>query len=819
MWQETSLSPHGVLTRFRVTITVLDFAVSGRRRASGPSQSHRGTGVLGLIFFYFNNTSKSFSSKVEICLNTPADSELSVALRKSPVFIHNKPKSSRFRYRLNHGSSTSSLDPRPLTMTLPPGDPRRTYNGNIYFYGFCSLNRSPLYLQRNLRRVLHNHRKGLAWHRERSKMRGAHAEENNVSRAEAHQGDGMVKKKWSLQEVQDILARKAFNPQSPFLRIEVTDIKDKLAQFRDLEVPRTPIAKRIKIPSVRANCSCTIWRKAGETVVEQLRGCEIQSKTLPTGERWASIKLDSPFEVPIAQLQPDPDRPAPLGEAPSFSMELKLLAANLHDAWPPIDLKRVPAPKVAYFYDEADLVRLPILIAKWPRLPDIPRTPKECLLEMKAYQTSPSDQTKWVEYTPKLGIIVDIDWFENPSPLQQANGETRGASPRRSHYSPEPKMEIVGHTEWVFEGLLEKVPVRRYPAYHCPFCPLRHSAKQNQMRRFGGADEFCLHLRNNHSALRWEYIPKYSLTDGSGQISHDGRINIRPCREYDELARGTRGTDPRELDWIRPKHPLDIEAFLRGDESWLGKKKRTTNLVASPRHSDAPRSRGGDMAREVIRRRAPEQIPDIPHRPRRTFPVPAAPGGVQFYRNITKRVLREGEEVSESDDDIDEEWLLQKHADTIDSFTDMTKEEKEFIIRFDRHMLREDIASDLHANEALIRFCRANRRWLRRDDMRQEFMKKVASLKIQGAVPSKIIWACTEIINDASEPVKEEDTLGEGGTAPLKTNYGADPVEKGHIYGRCRVCQSMIRDPRKLIRCTNPVGFDFSQRTPRCQLT
>ena len=252
-------------------------------------------------------------------------------------------------------------------MTLHPKDTRRKYNGNIYFYSFCSLNRAPLFLQRNIRTVLQHHRHALASVRRpaQAKMKGGNYDDRESRRAKAQASTGPEPKKWSVQELQDILARRAFDCQSPYLRIDVTDIKDKLAQFRDLEIPRQPIAKRMKVQSVKANCSCTIWRKAnkGETVVEQVRACEIQSKTLSTGERWASVTLERPFEVPIANLQPSPGQTMSSGEGPSFSVELKLMAANLDDDWPPVALRSVPPPKNPHFWEEDDLIRFPILTA------------------------------------------------------------------------------------------------------------------------------------------------------------------------------------------------------------------------------------------------------------------------------------------------------------------------------------------------------------------------------------------------------------------------------------------------------------------------
>ncbi|MCJ1442154.1 MAG: hypothetical protein MMC23_002647 [Stictis urceolatum] len=626
------------------------------------------------------------------------------------------------------------------------------------------------------------------------------------SRRTAPESSSPVPEQWTVDELVQILNTKAFGPADPVLRIDVTDIKDRLARFRDNKHDEGPPAKQARISRIRATCSLTIWDAGSPkqpTIVEQSRKCSIHGKALSSGERGASIALDEPFMVRLDQLQTKKIVSTHVSPELQLSMQVVIMVANEQDPWPPVEMK-LPSPKTKTYRDVNGLVRFPLLAAKWHKLPRCPRTEVESTLDLIASQDNNP-------YRPKLGLKIDASWVASPSALETANRHTRSQSKKSPSIStPEPygmvaKSDI--SMDWIFEGAASHLDPLQFSGYLCPLC----SGKD-----FRQPAHFHFHLINSHSLFVFSFTLQFRNDEGRSVAEGTVRVNISK-----ELESNT-----TDINWQKPNTVFELEAYLKGDESWLGKKtKRNGNLLVprAPSTPRRPRSRSHDVSKQEIPlsavTRDADKVPDN-HPPRkRRFAVPKAPDeNTRFFRLTTKRPLEEGEEVSESDDDIDEEWILQKHADTIDSFTDTTREEKEFIQRFDRHMLMEDVSSDLHSSESSIRFCRLNRRWLQGRAMRFEFHKKVATMKIQGCITRKTIMDCMKIID---EPTPEEDPeamdIDTPAATPKRTKISdlPDPnaPEAGDIYGRCAICSLGITHPRTHIFCTNPVSLVHNRST------
>ena len=693
---------------------------------------------------------------------------------------------------------------------------KENYTGKISFYIYRARNRNPLFLQRNLRRVLAVHKKQIKLREERKQGR---MKAQVQARGTLKETPPTIGKDWSPREINNIIERRSFSDRDPVLRIDVTALRDRFAKFRDLRDEDEPPRKQAKISPVEASCALTIWDSTSgnlDTVVEQTRRCAIYQHSKPSGERSATIELSEPFIVTLRKLVPKRERASRTYGEQLFSMQLALMAANATDPWPPVDMN-LPRPKVPEYREQTgDLVRFPVLVAKWLRLPRLPADKNESLLEVFASQ----DRSK---YKPKLSLKIDAQWLEAPTPLAVYNSEWRNGlvSPESSSRSTSahdrgfPKCMI--KTEWIFEGLVSFMDRLIFDGYTCPLC---------NGRRFHDAAEFHFHLITYHDIFKFRLSLKFEANH-LGQSVGEGVVRVEIAENYEKrMLAGKKSPDFRELSWVRPNCPFDLEALLKGDESWLGKPPRRSNLLIPPPQLERSSSReaGRDIPTSAITR-PPDQVPDLSISAKKKFRVPAAPNGLRFYRTTAKCPLIEGDYVSESDDDIDEEWLLEKHSDTIDSFTDTLPQEKEFMQTYDRHMLQEDVSSDLHAGEALIRFCRANKSWLQSASMRLEFCKKAAALKLQHALSSTVIRACLAIINlpiqhrqevnntmDIDSPPlsplpKVSKTSGslqsKPGTKATEAYRPLTPPEIGHIFGRCAVCCNAILDMRENIRCAN----------------
>jgi len=118
--------------------------------------------------------------------------------------------------------------------------------------------------------------------------------------------------------------------------------------------------------------------------------------------------------------------------------------------------------------------------------------------------------------------------------------------------------------------------------------------------------------------------------------------------------------DPRIMTWVRPTKEFNLNRILRGDWSWLNEKKGT---VGPNRHGTSPDSPESD---ETKRKYDWNDIHDVTRREKRRFLVKKprhTEKGLVYVRTASKRYIEVGEVLSDSDDDVDEEWLLRKHEE------------------------------------------------------------------------------------------------------------------------------------------------------------
>jgi len=208
-----------------------------------------------------------------------------------------------------------------------------------------------------------------------------------------------------------------------------------------------------------------------------------------------------------------------------------------------------------------------------------------------------------------------------------------------------------------------------------------------------------------------------------------------------------------DAQWVRPLRPFDVEQFLAGDESWITAKRR----MARPRNlrPSTRRVKNKDATEDPssfavsTRAKAPEQVKPLPSRKRKRYVVPDIPG-VTLYRNISKRVVEAGEELSESDDEIQVDWFeKQQRLRTVD---DLSGPMQSFLKLLDAHVEAEGLSGDLHVSDALVRFCNARQQDRERPLVRQElkaFRTKLEQLHVSGLVMDSIYHHCVEFIETA----------------------------------------------------------------------
>ena len=700
----------------------------------------------------------------------------------------------------------------------PEREFQRKFVGNILFYRDLSFNRPPVFLQRNIIKFLHYHQYKREHHLRKPNIphqpKMSSSSEPGQTVKTSHQP---MRSSWSMGDICNKLEKGITGAEAPVLRIDLTGIRDRKAVYRNLPEQR-PSLKRIRTTSVHAQCLLTIWATGSSKkedltyLVKQSKSCVIEAGTKESGERTATVNLESPFFVKFDELLIKGRKPPNGYTTQMYDMQFTLLPANATDPWPPVDFL-APPPKISQRMEADGPVRFPMLLAQWRKLPQLPETSTESLLEGLAYQDGK-------KYKPKLSLKLEAAWSLPSSQLTSYNASKRKALSSVPHLpSPVSDHDTLGpiiSVTWIFQGLWEHLPPLNFDGYLCPLCQRRQSASM---------DTYDFHLATGHGLFKFKLVSRTSSAGTRRKIDVEVLIDVT---DTFSVKSSNSIRDQREMNWQKPQNLFDLEAFLKGDETWIGKENKSNSRLIPPSNS-------GDSAQTdisiAVQSRAAEEVPDLPPPNRKKFAVPAAPPDIKFFRLTVKRPLREGEYISESDDEMDESWLLQKHNDTIESFSDMSQSEKQFIKLYDRHMLDENLSSNLHFREALIRFCRLNRLWLQEWDMNMEFYKNAARLLMQGLISPQLYRDCANIIGARQSIESKVEIMNTGEDESQKTlrpakrsknvNFqspasnaklpgsrekSSSPIQAVHHYGECCQCSSRIYSMQGIIRCSGIVS-------------
>ncbi|KAL5352934.1 hypothetical protein ACLOAV_002883 [Pseudogymnoascus australis] len=126
--------------------------------------------------------------------------------------------------------------------------------------------------------------------------------------------------------------------------------------------------------------------------------------------------------------------------------------------------------------------------------------------------------------------------------------------------------------------------------------------------------------------------------------------------------------------------------------------------------------------------------------PKLVVPKTAGP----LYDILTRRLLKPGEPLPPST--VSHEWRIRKQADLINSISDITPAEKEFMNRWDPFVFRQKSTSKIFMPAILKDFININRQWF--DDKqcrKQELLKHLLNLRQSHRIEENCVWDCFEM--------------------------------------------------------------------------
>ena len=708
-------------------------------------------------------------------------------------------------------------------MRLAPATERKFHKQFIGDFTFDSQReqyRARLFLNRNVMRVLAYHE------RRRTKARAASPKQNQPDsviqvntddlspKAQVNQTAAAKPKRTSLRNV-----REQFPDEDAELILELRGIRKKLNFNSDLPVDEERPRKRIKRDSQECQCHVAIWDNregfvSAEPVVKRSLLCSVTSLDGPSNSRLVDIEMNEPFRIKARELFVDVNAKVGLRKAlgEKYFLETKIIPCNSSDDWPPIPLLSKSDVTMAKDVGKNTLANIEgTLVSSYANLPrapasDVPlsvsfvqngqtyktRYGMEVLSTWTRSSTYEAEIKKQEEEIPSppplLDVIAEQPWPKRPSISEMLNAVSKPAIPEsnvRLCFS----WDTVSH-----DGIDKKFRKSSVDGFRCPAC---------RTVAFGNLKDLQFHFMNNHQKYKFT-VQDEEKDPTTGDIL---RVNIKV--EFAEILRQKASSnvrDERQLYWEAPRRPFDLDAYLDGDHTWVGDPPRRRGPVHG-----APSKNSSATLRESSERKSgflpADKVSDLPapRRRRHKVVVPRTKDQVPLFRSISHRPLRMDESpLSESDEDIDEEWIKQKHCEMIDDNEQLSENGKEFRKRWDSHLMKEHLPHGRYISDSLIRFVRANCRWLRSVDIQNELEELLGRLKSLGLIDEHVVFGCWKMINndhDAASNSGLPDDIPNPQSSETATSFRARPPDGT----TCATCYEPITKKRQAIFCGNQV--------------
>lgn len=473
------------------------------------------------------------------------------------------------------------------------------------------------------------------------------------------------------------------------------------------------------------------WSARGlEPVITQMRKC-----TLITAQssKDIKIKLEEPFRF----------RPG-VSQLSRYSMEMTLYSAEDDTAaWPPISVTNMNTSKLLLADPEHRLVRdgLHATCTNFPlRIPARRQVRVMYAAGGAVFRT---------QYSLEL-VFTYLMPFQIRTTSQRSRmpGSAVRTVPRQIGTGS----QVVGVTttytiasaqDQNFPAEVRKVT---FTSFHCPLC-LRPRAQT----------EF-----ENILALRFHFItahPAHKVVLHEVKPSTRGRDTTKYSFKISAANQKETKFASRWLTWIAPSYPFDFAAFVDGDESWVSSKLATSNkgpvfVVVESRSEALRRENNGFLP--------VQHIQDIPAHKRSKYSVPITRTRtpVPLFTSVTHRVLQPDEELSESDDEIDETWVRDKHAEEVMNATREPLEFRELQIRWNDHVRSEQISSAFFCNDVFFRWVKKNKEWLRSSEKRLIFYHRFSrQLWEAGKISKGVATACRAMIYQKATSQKTDTAI------------------------------------------------------------
>lgn len=417
------------------------------------------------------------------------------------------------------------------------------------------------------------------------------------------------------------------------------------------------------------------------------------------------------------------------------------------------------------------------LRAHWKRLSTFPIP---SLSALRRYQHEPNDQAPRANVKQMMYLLrADVSWSPvtklNATPLATCNHVMQVLAPKPRNQLPTTTHPQTCHITYVFDGgpIGSRSIVRT--KLSCVFCPdrLPHPT----------FDRLHFHYLSFHDHFTFR-VHKPATTDLS--LVFCTVIIDLAVPKYERASDNV--CDEREIAWIKPKVPFDLQQYLSegGYNAWASGKQlplrvfpKTVKPSSMSKGVTRPKvfSTNGQLTSNVG---PPAEVKEIPSRKRKRYAVPVVPG-VAIFRAESKREVQPGETLSESDAEPDDTWLRTKHG--AEDFPQLSGAARQFAGLFDGHLLQDEPRNlaNIHVGEAVVRFARRFAVQLRQPHLQQELKLKLDELMEMELISDEYVDYCLALVaegqTNGGSAIKEEFPSGVGPIPPSILQLGHNALD------------------------------------------
>lgn len=565
-------------------------------------------------------------------------------------------------------------------------------------------------------------------------------------------------------------------------------------------------------PSVDFSASCLVtlmFINSGKDLNRQerihvdTRTGTIESSVATTEERIFDITLDDVFSIEVEKIYVTVERGSKGNGTyrwkrtipAHYQLNVEIKCLDHSDAKQLLGLMEMKsAAKYRNSLTEEDAT----LRATWYDLPECPPPGKLLTMTRTDGHRHPANM--------KFGVELSMGWSRKKDPPLMIHAKKRRAALIPDQVQlPTPSAsddsgDVVKHYHITYVFMDKRF--HKMENLHCPFCATAPSARAQQ--NFTSFDRLHTHM------LLWHdhFHPRVEMTghhhaQGISTFEYTVHLTLSPTHT-ERIVQPKRPGD--EDCWIAPERPFDEKAYLRGEDNWTG---HNLKRLERPQLNATKKQLSSGPAPSKAARPALPEINDLPEIRKERWKIPQVPR-VRFYRTKSKRPFEADEEVSESDESVDENWLQAHKRDDMSSLP-ISEGGREFYQDWNFAAKEDDFPADLFIRECLVRFARKFSGKMWDNEYYAEFMKMVDRLLALKFIDSEVRDYCSDCRSFSSDMPNRSvggkrlrgiEDMSHG--RQKKKASDPHPDEQG---GNTCSCGSLVESARAAVTCHNIVSI------------